>query len=79
MATISSWFHTPKPGARLQRNDVVIDRGCRRWTGSWTLEGDHLVVISAYGSRSAKAGSARGRPKTAQRLLREIVDARVRP
>ena len=79
MATTSSWVPAPKPGKHVQRNDVVIDRGYRRWRGSWTLEGDQLVVISAYGTRSAKAGSERGRVKTAEKLLGEIVDARVRP
>jgi len=79
MALTGSWFHAPKRGNRFARNDVAIDRGCRHWSGSWTLEGDQLVVISAYGSRSARAGSERGRTKRAEKLLREIVDARVRP
>jgi hypothetical protein len=79
MALTGSWFHAPKPGTRVRPNDVAIDRGCRHWSGSWTLEGDQLVVVSTYGWRSEKAGSGRGRAKRAERLLREIVDTRVRP
>jgi hypothetical protein len=74
-----SWYYVPPAGQRVQRQAVQITRAGRRWSGSWTVEGDQLFVESAYGSRVARAGLALGRAKRAEAMLGEIVDGRVRP
>ena len=74
-----SWFHIPRPDQRVKRQAVGIERGGRRWSGSWTVVGGKLYVESAYGSRTVPAGSGRGQAAKAEKLLGEIVDQRVRP
>jgi hypothetical protein len=69
----------PKPETRVRAEAVKVTRGNRSWSGSWTVEGDRLVVVSPHGSRAAPAGKERGQAAMAAKLLGEIVDARVRP
>lgn len=71
-----SWFHVPKVADRVRRESVRVIRGDERWTGSWTVENGDLLVVSAYGSRTAPAGSSRDRAARAEAMLGEIVDAR---
>lgn len=77
--SVSSWYHVPKPGQRVRREAIGIERAGRRWSGSWTVEGDVLHVESAYGSRTGPAKPDRTRAARAEKLLGEIVDTRVRP
>jgi len=69
----------PKPEDQAPVEAVQVTRGNRSWSGSWTVEGDRLRVVSAHGSRTAVAGRESGQAARAARLLGEIVDARVRP
>ncbi len=77
--SVSSWYHVPKPEQRIRRETISVDRNGRRWSGSWTVEGDVLHVESAYGSRTASASPVKTRASRAEKLLGEIVDGRVRP
>ena len=74
-----SWSYVPPPGQRVKRQAIGIERGGRRWSGTWTVEGDVLHVESAYGWRTAPAKPERTRAARAAQLLGEIVDMRVRP
>jgi hypothetical protein len=69
----------PAPEDPAAAEAVQVTRGNRSWSGSWTVEGDRLRVVSAHGSRTAAAGKEGGQAAMAARLLGEIVDARVRP
>jgi lipoprotein-anchoring transpeptidase ErfK/SrfK len=77
--TDHSWYYVPPPGQRVKRTAINIERGGRRWSGTWTVEGDILHVESAYGWRTAPARPERNRADRAAKLLSEIVDMRVRP
>lgn len=76
MASKSAWHHVPKPADRVHRETVRLIRGDERWTGSWTVEDGEMIVVSAYGSRAAPAGSLRDRAARAEAMLAEIIDAR---
>jgi len=73
-----SWDYVPPPGQRVRRQAIGVERQGRRWSGSWTVEGDILHVESAYGSRAAPAGAEHTREARATKLLGEIVDTRPR-
>lgn len=51
---------------------IVLDG--KRWRGDWSIEGDTILVRSAYGTRRVTLGRAKPELK-AQRVLREMVEA----
>jgi hypothetical protein len=67
------WAYVPPPDQRVKRNGVRVKLGGRDYSGLYEIEGGKIVVMSAYGSRSAKAVSPSKRNAQAERLLEEIV------
>lgn len=55
---------------------VRLDLAGVRWTGDWSLDGEEIVIRSAYGSRRCKLG--RRKPaRLAQEMLLEILAAKL--
>lgn len=70
-------FGSPKRGSVvIDRHKLSVRHAGKVWNGHWELDGDKLLVCSAYGSRSADAGPEDGRSAKAEALLAEIVKGR---
>jgi hypothetical protein len=78
MPPIGYWCYVPKSEQRPHRVAIRIVRGHREWTGSWTVMGDVLVVLSLNGCRTLRLGAELDPAIQAEALLSEIVDARAR-
>jgi hypothetical protein len=42
---------------RIDRRDATVYRDGKRWTAAWEIDGDKLVISSAWGSRRAPLGN----------------------
>jgi hypothetical protein len=74
---MSHWTGLPKRGAtRISPRDVRIERDGKRWTASWHVEDDRLLVWSAWGSRTEPVGPTTDLGSRARALLTEILDGR---
>jgi hypothetical protein len=70
-------FGMPAKGSvRVERHKVSVKHAGQTWNAHWELDGDKLIVCSAYGSRSAPSGPDTDRPALAEALLAEIVIGR---
>lgn len=51
---------------------VAIEAAGRRWSGQWQVDGEDLVLASAYGCRRAPIGD-REAGDVARQLMREVL------
>jgi hypothetical protein len=59
--------------------NVQVTVGGSKWSGSWEIVGDQLVVSSAYGSRKAPVSKTHdGNKAIAEELMRDIVQPRIK-
>ena len=74
---MTKWFGLPKRGAPHPNfRDVTIQHGGRRWTATWHVQNDRLVVDSAWGSASEPINADMNQPTRAAELLHAMVAAR---
>ncbi len=74
---MAKWFGLPKRGAAHPTfREVTVQHGGKRWTATWHVQNDRLVVDSAWGCASEPITADMNQPTRAAEMLRTMAVAR---